>query len=163
MADVGPAGLGGDEVVVQRGASVDVAASSAVIGSDIPSDSDSSPVPSPGAAGEQIRVNLRRLVAGDLDQNVVLQGGDTVTFLPPRQIYVTGNVVKPGAYRFQEGMTVFDALSLAGGVTARGAAGRAKVQRMVDEQGEKKRVEVKVKPSDVLQPEDTLVVPERFF
>ena len=51
------------------------------------------------------------------------------------------------------------ALTLAGGITARGSEGRAKVIRIED--GEK--VEFKVKPTDAVQPEDRLEVPERFF
>jgi polysaccharide export outer membrane protein len=160
IADVG--GGGGDEVMIHRGSADPVARSSATVSADIPTDIEGG-APVAAVAGEEIRVNLRQLVAGDLEQNAILQGGDTVTFLPPRQVYVTGNVVKPGAYRFQDGMTVFEALAAAGGVTARGSAGRTKVQRMVEEDGQKKRVEVRVKADDVLQPEDTLVVPERFF
>ena len=46
-----------------------------------------------------------------------------------------------------------------GGVTERGSAGRTKVIRIVGG----KKVEKKVKPTDLVQPEDTLMVPERFF
>ena len=48
---------------------------------------------------------------------------------------------------------------MAGGVTERGSAKRAKVLRVVGG----KRVEVKLKPEDSSGPEDTMVVPERFF
>jgi protein involved in polysaccharide export with SLBB domain len=51
------------------------------------------------------------------------------------------------------------ALSLAGGVTDRGSTGRLKIVRIV--KGVKK--EIKVKLTDLVQPGDTLVVPERFF
>jgi polysaccharide export outer membrane protein len=54
---------------------------------------------------------------------------------------------------------VLQVLTLAGGITERASSKRIKVQRIVD--GE--RVELKVKLEDVVQPEDTLVVPERFF
>ena len=56
-------------------------------------------------------------------------------------------------------MTVMQALMLAGGVTERGSQGRTKVIRVVDG----KKVEKKLKATDIVQPEDTLVVPERFF
>ena len=55
-------------------------------------------------------------------------------------------------------MTVYKAISLAGGVSERGSS-KAKVVRIVD--GHRK--EVKVKPTDLLLPEDTIVVGERFF
>ncbi len=50
-------------------------------------------------------------------------------------------------------------MTLAGGVTERGSQGRTKVVRIVDG----KKVEKKVKATDFVLPEDTLVVPERFF
>jgi polysaccharide export outer membrane protein len=56
-------------------------------------------------------------------------------------------------------MTVLQALTLAGGVTDRGSSKRVKVIRMVD--GRKQ--EVKARPSDIVQPEDSIVVPERLF
>jgi protein involved in polysaccharide export with SLBB domain len=56
-------------------------------------------------------------------------------------------------------MTVLQALTLAGGVTARGSEGGTRVVRIEDG----KKVKRKVKPTDVLQPEDRLEVPERFL
>jgi hypothetical protein len=50
-------------------------------------------------------------------------------------------------------------LTVAGGVTPRGSSGRVKVVRVVAG----KRQELKVKSTDPVQPEDTIVVPERFF
>ena len=54
---------------------------------------------------------------------------------------------------------MLQALSLAGGVMPTGATNRVAVVRVVD--GRKK--EVKVKLTDIVQPGDTIVVPERFF
>jgi polysaccharide export outer membrane protein len=75
------------------------------------------------------------------------------------QVYVTGAVARPGTFRHEPGMTVLQALTLAGGVSARGSEGRTKVIRIEDGQ----KTERKVKPTDVLEPEDRLEVPERFF
>ena len=72
---------------------------------------------------------------------------------------MTGSVARPGPYRYQEGMTVLQVLTLAGGVTERGSSGRVKIVRVVAG----KRQEIKVKMTDAVGPEDTLVVPERFF
>ena len=66
----------------------------------------------------------------------------------------------PGAYALQaKETTVLQALSLAGGVTDRGSTSRIKVVRLV--KGVKKEIAVKL--SDLVQPGDTLVVPERYF
>jgi polysaccharide export outer membrane protein len=108
---------------------------------------------------EVIRISLLELQSGNPERNVVLKAGDTVYFPRASQVYVMGSVSRPGPVRYQEGMTVLQALTLAGGATDRGSQGRTKVVRIVDG----KKVEKKVKPTDIVQPEDTLVVPERFF
>ena len=111
----------------------------------------------PGA--EVFRISLLELQSGNPEKNLPLQAGDTVYVPRAAQVYVMGSVARPGALRYQEGMTVLQALTLAGGVTERGSAGRTKVIRIVGG----KKVEKKVKPTDLVQPEDTLTVPERFF
>lgn len=108
---------------------------------------------------EVFRVSVQELQSGNPERNILLQPGDTVYVPKAAQIYITGAVARPGPYRFQEGTTLMQALIGAGGVTERGSAKRAKVLRVVAG----KRVEVKLKPEDFVQPEDTVVVPERFF
>ncbi len=88
-----------------------------------------------------------------------LHDGDTVTVLKAQSVYVTGQVKSPGAYAVDAGTTVLQALSLAGGLTDRGADGRIRIQRVV----EGKTTEIKAKLTDVVQPGDTIIVPERFF
>jgi len=111
----------------------------------------------PGA--EVFHISLLELQSGNPEKNILLKAGDTVYFPKAAQVYVMGSVARPGPYRFQEGMTVLQALTLAGGATERGSEGRAKVVRIVGG----KKVEKKVKPTDLVLPEDTLMVPERFF
>ncbi len=111
----------------------------------------------PGA--EIFRISLRSIRSGRPGTDVRLEPGDTVYFPKAAQIYVTGNVARAGAQRYEEGLTVYQALNLAGGITERGSSKGVKIVRIVDG----KRKELKVKPADLLQPEDTLVVPERFF
>jgi len=105
------------------------------------------------------RVNLLELQVGGVDRDIILRSGDTVFVPRAAQVYVLGAVGRPGAFRYEPGMTVLQALTMAGGVTARGSEGRTKVIRIVDG----KKVEKKVKPADTLEPEDRLEVPERFF
>ncbi len=70
-----------------------------------------------------------------------------------------GSVARPGPYRHQEGMTVMQTLTLAGGATERGPAERTKVVRIA----RGKKVEQKAKTTDLVLLDDTLVGPERFF
>jgi polysaccharide export outer membrane protein len=115
------------------------------------------PFVTPGS--EVFRVSLLELQSGNPERNIALRAGDTVYFPRAAQVYVMGSVARPGPYRYQEGMTVLQVLTLAGGATERGSQGRTKVVRVVDG----KKVEKKVKATDLVLPEDTLVVPERFF
>jgi polysaccharide biosynthesis/export protein len=111
----------------------------------------------PGAA--VYRVNLRELRSGYADRDLRLEVGDTIYLPKAANVYVTGHVSKPGTYAFEEGLTVFRLLAMAGSVTERGSEKGVRIVRLVDG----RRREFKVKPTDVLQPDDTLHVPERFF
>jgi polysaccharide biosynthesis/export protein len=129
-----------------------------------PSPTPPAPIEIPGLppidpSNEVTRVNLLELQVGAPEREIILQQGDTVFVPRAEQVYVLGAVSRPGAFRYEPGMTVLQALTQAGGVTARGSEGRTKVIRIIDG----KKVEKKVKPTDILQPEDRLEVPERFF
>lgn len=60
------------------------------------------------------------------EQAWLLQRGDTVVVPPPKIVYVTGEVSKPGSVPYTEGMTVSQAVILAGG--AKQAANMRRVQ-----------------------------------
>jgi polysaccharide biosynthesis/export protein len=107
-----------------------------------------------------LRVDLRELENGDLSQNVPLRSGDTIFVLRAESVYVFGQVRTPGAYPLrQKNTTVLQALSLAGGVTDRGATGRIQIIRIVDG----KKQEIRASLTDFVLPRDTIIVPERFF
>lgn len=158
----GPGPNAGHEVVIYRAGTTAEAAPPTLPG-EIPTDAEAPPASAGAPAAEVIRVSLKRLQAGELDQNVELRAGDTVYFAPARQVYVSGQVARPGPYKFQEGMTVLQVLTLAGGVSPRGAAGRTRIVRTVKAEGEEKRKELKARMEDLVEPDDTIVVPERFF
>jgi len=104
-------------------------------------------------------IELKALQSGRLAQKFALRDGDTIVVPRAESVYVFGQVRNPGAYPVQKDTTVLQALSLAGGVTDRGATGRIKIVRMIDG----KRVEIKAKLDDLVRPLDTIMVPERFF
>jgi len=110
-------------------------------------------------AAEVIHVDIKELQSGRLSQNAQLRDSDTI-FIPRAElVYVFGQVKDPGGFPLRKGTTVLQALSLAGGVTDRGATGRIRIARVVAG----KRTELKATPEDVVQPGDTIIVPERFF
>lgn len=115
----------------------------------------------PGQEGgsEIFRATIRELESGSLSQNIQLRDSDTIFVPRAETIYVFGHVKNPGAYGIQKNTTVIQALALAGGVTEHGAMGRVQIIRIV--KGQKR--ELKVKETDRVQPEDTIIVPQRFF
>jgi polysaccharide biosynthesis/export protein len=108
---------------------------------------------------EILRIDLADLQAGNLGLNVQLQDGDTVNVPKAQSVFVTGQVKASGAYAVERGATVLQVLSLAGGLTDRGAEGRVRILRTMNG----KKIEIKAKLTDVVEPGDTIVVPERFF
>jgi polysaccharide export outer membrane protein len=122
-------------------------------------------MPENAGDAQVFRVNLRELEKdierGSLARNMALVDGDTI-FVPrvdPTRVFVSGEVRTPGAYSITAGTTVLQALALAGGPTENAAVNRVRIVRIVD--GRQRTMDVEL--SDVVQPGDTLVVPERFF
>jgi polysaccharide export outer membrane protein len=109
--------------------------------------------------GNVIRVNLQTLQTGTLSENVTLRAGDTIFVPRAESVFISGHVGNPGAYGVRKGMTVRQALALAGGVTDRGSTRRIQVVRKVD--GKERTIDVDLQ--QLVQPGDTIVVRERFF
>lgn len=116
-------------------------------------------LPEEESATEVFRASIRDLESGALSQNIELRDGDTIFVPRAETVYVFGEVKSPGAYSIQKSTTVLQALSLAGGVTEHGAMNRIQIVRI--ENGSKR--ELKVQLTDVVQPEDTIMVPQRYF
>jgi polysaccharide export outer membrane protein len=86
------------------------------------------------------------------------------------QVKVIGQVAKPQAVPYRQGMRVLDAVLAVGGVGEFAAANRAKIIRSQD--GKEKEIKVRLgdlvnggdmKQNFELQPGDVLVVPQSFF
>jgi len=116
-------------------------------------------LPDEDAATEIFRASIRDLESGALSQNIELRDGDTIFVSRAETVYVFGEVKNPGAYSVQKHTTVLQALSLAGGVSEHGAMNRIQIVRI--ENGNER--EVKVKLTDIVRPEDTIIVPQRYF
>jgi polysaccharide export outer membrane protein len=114
-----------------------------------------------GQAGarEIARVGLAELQSGRIKENIALQDGDTILVPTAEPVFVLGQVKTPGMIPYTRDLTVFKALSLAGGATDLASTRRIRIIRIVG--GEKKEIPAKL--TDVLQPGDTLMVPTRWF
>jgi len=109
---------------------------------------------------EILRFNLKDLQSGSSTvRNIDLRDGDTIYVARAELVYVFGEVKNPAAYPIKSDTTVLQALSLAGGVTPNGAINRTKIIRIIE--GDKKEISVKL--TAIVQPGDTIMVPERYF
>jgi polysaccharide export outer membrane protein len=111
-----------------------------------------------GDDGSVVRAAIRDLESG-AKQTIDLHDGDTIFVPRAETVFVFGEVRSPGSFPIQKDTTVLQALSLAGGVTEHGALNRVKAVRLVKGQ----RAEVKVALTDIVQPGDTVIVPEKYF
>lgn len=81
---------------------------------------------------------------------------DVVTYRP---VFVLGQVSRPGSFPFAAGMTVQQAVALAGGYTRRAITDKVMVTRLTDD-GPK---DFSIGPQDILVPGDTIDVQRRLF
>ncbi len=83
----------------------------------------------------------------------------TVELIASRLFFILGEVVRPGSYPYVAGLTVAQAVAIAGGYTRRASTSRLKVKRF----GSKAGNEESVTEDSNIDPGDILRVPERFF
>ena len=108
---------------------------------------------------ELLRVDIEDLKQGKVSANVLLQDSDTIIVNPAERFYITGFVRTPGAFVLRPGMTVQQAIAEAGGITERGSNRRIKIMRKVNG----KDVELDARMTDLVQPNDTIRVPQRLI
>ncbi len=118
---------------------------------------------------EQISVDLKKILAGDLEANIPLKAGDMMV-VPEYQnrIAVLGHVGRQGTFDLQEGMRLLDAIALASGLDARGDFTQVAIVRL--EAGKPKVITANVEQllsgkdmsqNILLQHGDVVVVPEK--
>ena len=136
-----------------------------------------------GPQGDIVFPLCRRVPVGGLTANAVaerLQGclGEgyirnaqvsvIVKEFNSQKVFVFGEVQKPGTFVYEDGMTVVQAVTVAGGFTKGAAQNSTSVTRLVDGQEQKTRVPVQdialgKAPNFVLKPGDIVYVPESLF
>ena len=114
-----------------------------------------------GAGESVLTINLKRLIReGDMTQNVAIRDGDNIYITKAGVFYVTGEVKKPDAYRYEEGTTVLKAITMAGGLTDKASTSKIRIIRKAN--GKEKVIE-RVSMDEPVLPDDIIVVPESFF
>ena len=113
------------------------------------------------------QVKVGGLTIGDAQQVITDRYGKdylvnprvTVEVLNYRPFFILGEVKSPGSYPYVSGMTVVNAIALAGGYTPRANKGRVTIKHASEASGREETVQedAPVLPGDVIR------VPERFF
>lgn len=104
----------------------------------------------------ETRLESEGLVRGEADKDPLLRPGDTLYVPDADQFFVTGQVNRPGALPVLPGMTMRQALALAGGVTATGSGNKVGLIR-----GGAKEIDAEL--SVPVQKNDVIIVKERLF
>lgn len=108
-----------------------------------------------------INIDITRLIEkGETSLNLSILDGDSIYVAKAGVFYVTGEVKRPGSYRYEENSTVLKAITLAGGLSDHGAEGRIRIIRIIA--GEEVVLKNVGMDEAVLQ-EDVIVVPETYF
>ncbi|MBA3005537.1 MAG: polysaccharide export protein [Proteobacteria bacterium] len=85
-------------------------------------------------------IDLDELVRrGNMEQNIVVMGGDVVFIPETGQCFVDGAVRKPGTYPLRNGMTITEVITLAGGLAGYADSDKIKLIRRV-ENGKERQV-----------------------
>ena len=98
--------------------------------------------------------------SGNLSENIEVENGDTLYVQRAPVFYIYGEVQHAGVYRLEPNMVVMQALSLGGGLTARGSDKKISIQRRI-QAGKFVRIEARL--TDPIGVDDILYVSESLF
>lgn len=107
-------------------------------------------------------LNLRSLkhkIISKLKPDYLKNPRVNIEILNYRPFYIIGEISKPGSYPYVHGMTIVNAIALAGGYTDRARENRLLVIRAKDTE----RVKRAANPNTLVMPGDVIEIPERFF
>jgi polysaccharide biosynthesis/export protein len=112
------------------------------------------------AASGRTPAELADAIAARLKQRGMIEDPSVaVEVAAYRPIFILGEVIRPGQYPYEPGLTVIAAVSLAGGYTYRAIQSYEGVVRV---QG-KATIDGLTKPQDRLQPGDVITIYDRVF
>ena len=112
-------------------------------------------VPAQGLALQE----LEQRIEGELSRGFLRQPRVSVDVMNFRPFYILGEVNNPGSYSYVEGMTVLNAVALAGGFSYRARKGRTTITR----ENARGPEEFRAYENSPVLPGDVIRVPQRFF
>jgi polysaccharide export outer membrane protein len=120
-------------------------------------------IPAVGLTAEELKERITKL----LEEDYLYDPKVNVFIKEHAKVFVSGEVVKPGAYELKAGLTLMEVITLAGGFTDKADLSKVKLSRIVE--GKKKTIiidandisEVANKDKDMfLGPNDEIIVEE---
>ncbi len=117
----------------------------------------------PGAEEEEEKyvINLNEMFTGqNAGQNLAVREGDVIYVPREPKFYIYGEVNSSGAYRYEKGMTVYQALAIGGGLSSRGTENGLTLKR---KNADGKFVTQEVDGTATIQKDDVIYVREAFF
>jgi protein involved in polysaccharide export with SLBB domain len=117
------------------------------------------PLIGPVVVGGKTLSETEALITEKYGKNYLVNPRVNVEVLNYRPFYILGEVGRPGSYPYVSGMTMLNAIALAGGYTPRANRDRVEVKRAADPKG----AEQEVHENDPVLPGDVIRIPERFF
>lgn len=111
------------------------------------------------ALGQRTLRDAERLVADSLQPDYLVNPRVSIQVANYRPFYILGEVKQPGSYAYVNGLTVVQAVAIAGGYTYRARQSRVSIQRARDPA----RQHQAAGPDTVVLPGDIVNVPERYF
>jgi len=113
-----------------------------------------------GATTRQVIDFPKMIRSGDLSENISILAGDIIYVEKYLKFYIYGEVQRASQYRLEQGMTVLQALSIGGGLSARGTERGVKIKRRSVEGV----IEVlNARHDDLVRPDDVIYVRESLF
>jgi len=88
-----------------------------------------------------------------------VKSGDSIYIDPVPRFFITGEVGRPGEFKWKKGLTVRQAISLAGGPTQLAAEKRTRIIRVKKGKEEEHNAGM----DDLVKPDDIIKVPGRYF
>lgn len=114
-----------------------------------------------GGKKETFDVNVADIIrAGDAAKDMDVRAGDSVFVAKAPVVYVYGEVMRGGSYRLEPGMTVMQAISVAGGISPRGSDSRVKLRHRTPDGHWSER---SADPVDLVAADDVVFVRESLF
>jgi polysaccharide export outer membrane protein len=111
------------------------------------------------ASGETTDALAQNIATALEDKKILLNPSVSVQVVQYRPVFILGEVVKPGQYPYEPGMTALTLVAIAGGFTYRAQTGYISVLRKVDGHV----VEGRAPRGEEILPGDVVTIFERYF